>query len=605
MAEYTREQLEHSKPLDLNLILSIDEGGINKVVDEVYSQLSLEPHNKNKAINNLKCIILNLVNHYEEDKFLFTAIHLNEKKYIANRYNKNKITKAICKLPEILDKAGYIYFHKGIRYPHLSRISRILPLPKLLQLVKSKGVNPDLITHRPDTETVINQKKIKVRGSKNKIKEDIPYQDNNETRSFRKLMVDYNNLLNETHIDVLNIPKSGIRFGNSKYPVKINQNKKFMRRIFNSKDFSEGGRIYGGFWQQLNSEWRSRIMIDSFPTTEVDYSGLGIQTIYDKYEIPKNIEIDAYDLEPVGYDYGKYSYKELRPLLKYALMIMLNSSNYGVSLYAIRDKIRKDDELPRDINLVELIEAFTKRHEPISQYFYKSMGGIQYRIDSEICAKIISYFLYEIQKPSMARIGFQLSKQALLKDNPKLKGMMFSDGKERTWDEVEAIMPEYEYGGVPILTVHDSFVIDAKYEEILKWQMEAQYKLELGVKFNKPVPTKTEWKEQAKEKHMETAGVKWDERVFKTKEEALKGLKELSDKNPETKGKEPIEISIDNIAPQVRDEEISWDTDYTKRFGDWDKGKDKLWVSNYYKLEEEPEEFIYKNKWHYIEPNKE
>ena len=135
MAAYTREQLEHSKPLDLNLTVAIDEGSINKVVNEVYSQLSLEPHNKKKALNNLKCIILNIVNNYEEDKFLFTAIHLNEKKYIADRYNKNKISKAITKLPEKLEQSGYIYFHKGIRYPNYSRISRLLPLPKLLQLV--------------------------------------------------------------------------------------------------------------------------------------------------------------------------------------------------------------------------------------------------------------------------------------------------------------------------------------------------------------------------------------------------------------------------------------------------------------------------------------
>ena len=72
--------------------------------------------------------------------------------------------------------------------------------------------------------------------------------------NFISLMVDYNNLLNETHIDVINQDKEGIRFGDNLNPVKINQNKKFMRRIFNSKDFTEGGRIYGGFWQQLNSE---------------------------------------------------------------------------------------------------------------------------------------------------------------------------------------------------------------------------------------------------------------------------------------------------------------------------------------------------------------
>ena len=148
-------------------------------------------------------------------------------------------------------------------------------------------------------------------------------------------------------------------------PVKINQNKKFMRRIFNSKDFTEGGRIYGGFWQQLNSEWRSKIIINGQSTSEVDYSGLGISTLYDKYEIPK-FTGDAYDLSSVGYKYDKYNFKELRPLLKFALMIMINSSNSGEALHAIKDKVKKDEELPQDVNLVELIEAFTKRHQPIS-----------------------------------------------------------------------------------------------------------------------------------------------------------------------------------------------------------------------------------------------
>ena len=231
------------------------------------------------------------------------------------------------------------------------------------------------------------------------------------------------------------------------------------------------------------------------------------------------------------------------------------------------------------------------------------MGGIQYRLDSEICAKIISYFLYEIQQPSMAMMGFQLSKQALLKENPNLKGMMMSDGKERTWEEVKAIIPEYDYGGVPILTIHDSFVIEASYEDILRWQMEAQYKLEMGVKWNKPVPTKTEWKEAAKKKHMNTEGIKWEKDLFRY-EDKDKAIAKLKAKYPELEDKEPIEISIDNIAPQVRDEEIGWDKAYIKRYTEWDKGKGKLWLPDYYKLEEEPKEYIYKNEWHYIEPNK-
>ena len=89
--EVTREQLEHYRPLNLNPTLANGEEDIHKVIDVVYSGLKLEPHNKSKTLNNLKVLILNLVINHHEDKFMFTGVHLNEKKYIANRYNKNQV----------------------------------------------------------------------------------------------------------------------------------------------------------------------------------------------------------------------------------------------------------------------------------------------------------------------------------------------------------------------------------------------------------------------------------------------------------------------------------------------------------------------------------
>ena len=78
--EVTREQLEHYRPLNLNLTLVNGEEDILKVTDIVYSGLKLEPHNKSKTLNNLKVLILNLVINHHEDKFMFTGVHLNEKK---------------------------------------------------------------------------------------------------------------------------------------------------------------------------------------------------------------------------------------------------------------------------------------------------------------------------------------------------------------------------------------------------------------------------------------------------------------------------------------------------------------------------------------------
>ena len=49
--EVTREQLEHYRPLNLNLTLANGEEDILKVTDIVYSGLKLEPHNKSKTLN--------------------------------------------------------------------------------------------------------------------------------------------------------------------------------------------------------------------------------------------------------------------------------------------------------------------------------------------------------------------------------------------------------------------------------------------------------------------------------------------------------------------------------------------------------------------------
>lgn len=110
----SREELENSIPLNLNLVLPTQiEDPINKVVDIVYSQLSLENHNKNKVKNNLKVLLLNLADNYYMDKELYTAIHLDEKKYIANRYNKCNVTKSLPKIVHALSKAEFIEFWKG------------------------------------------------------------------------------------------------------------------------------------------------------------------------------------------------------------------------------------------------------------------------------------------------------------------------------------------------------------------------------------------------------------------------------------------------------------------------------------------------------------
>jgi hypothetical protein len=62
--------------------------------------------------------------------------------------------------------------------------------------------------------------------------------------------------------------------------IRLSHHEKFIKRIFNNNDWNNGGRFYGGWWQRIPSEWRSRIRIGNMPVSEVDFKGLHIVLLY-------------------------------------------------------------------------------------------------------------------------------------------------------------------------------------------------------------------------------------------------------------------------------------------------------------------------------------
>ena len=63
-----------------------------------------------------------------------------------------------------------------------------------------------------------------------------------------------------------------------KQPIDLT--KRTLVRIFSNNSFEEGGRFYRGWWQNVPSEYRPYITIDSKATSEHDYSQLNPNMIY-------------------------------------------------------------------------------------------------------------------------------------------------------------------------------------------------------------------------------------------------------------------------------------------------------------------------------------
>ena len=68
-----------------------------------------------------------------------------------------------------------------------------------------------------------------------------------------------------------------------KQPIDLT--KKMLYRIFSNNDFGQGGRFYRGWWQNVPSEYRQFITIDSKRTQEYDFSQLGPNMIYSLYNL--------------------------------------------------------------------------------------------------------------------------------------------------------------------------------------------------------------------------------------------------------------------------------------------------------------------------------
>ena len=107
----------------------------------------------------------------------------------------------------------------------------------------------------------------------------------------------YNSLLQKTYIDIATLEKTYIeletKVGTQRIP--INQNNKFVSRIFSRGSWTNNGWFYGGFWQQLGRNYRKDIFIDNKPTVEVDYKGIHPSIL----SINKGKAFNGYELDQV------------------------------------------------------------------------------------------------------------------------------------------------------------------------------------------------------------------------------------------------------------------------------------------------------------------
>ncbi|WP_148291345.1 hypothetical protein [Spiribacter curvatus] len=405
--------------------------------------------------DQFKVLLLDLLVCWGEDpQQCLTVSHDTTSYKPASRYNTLPITRKIRDIVKHLIAQGLLGELKGDITPQLKWTTRIWPTQRLEAWFDSVAFNLNVIGQMAGRECVVLRQPV---GDKSKRQIDIEYLDADEPEprtnddivrapyavsTLRERLIAYNRLLAATFVDIgsLEVPAIGIRQRdpNKRTPQaryqRISQHSKFVRRIFGRSSFECDGRFYGGFWQHIGKHLRADIRIDDQPTVELDYSGLHIRIAYasEGLEAPE----DPYWLPYTLPDYDGDSVQQ-RSDVKQIVLICLNANTPEIGTHKFLESYEqevKDGDRP-DIGLNKsscqwLLKEFLLLNEPIRHYIGTDAGIGFMNIDSRIMSHIINHFTEN---------------------------------------------------NIPVLSVHDSVIIQSQYKQQLKEQMVKAFEKVTGV----------------------------------------------------------------------------------------------------------------------------
>ena len=351
-------------------------------------------------------IIGNLYNNYIKDENKYTIIDRSNDGYKKGEYNPIRI--GIRSIRDVIDylesdDCRYIEVRAG-NYDHdnkLGYVTRIRPLKRLIEDIEDYIINCKNISCRVSLSitrnTLDNQlpyisvsdlfisfplPSIRLKSSSGSF---LSYDQTPETERMRDNLEAINTFIRDHHwIDIL-LTDDEFRGLTRRLRTEDEESgdeadlpsdidllfRRQLYRVFNNGTFTDGGRFYGGWWQGVPSTLRKRIVINWYPTAELDYSNMQIAMLY--ADAGLELEGDAYAIEGIP---GSY-----RKLIKRTLLQIINAER--------RMRAPRHDELPEGWSWQELQEAIRERHRPIAGHFNSGIGVKLQRRDADVAEAVM------------------------------------------------------------------------------------------------------------------------------------------------------------------------------------------------------------------------
>jgi hypothetical protein len=315
------------------------------------------------------------------------GVHLGNGYYNENsgRYHPKHLSYRIVRnVTDFLVSADYLEMPSGIGAWHPDpgerRTTRFRATLKLMNLCDEHGISRYMIVPYENPEVIILRQRKKHRGSPGELAE---YVDTAFTRLARRNLENINIFISSHRInlDITDDQEEALMLRlRGRDDGYIDFTKTRLVRIFNNSSFENGGRFYGGFWQQIPGDWRTFITINGKRTVQLDYSGMHFAIMYAKMGIDTPMT-DPYALR----DFGGH----LRGNIKTAFNIIINCNSREEAIAAIDHRIA-DGELSRElIGGERIISAFEDAHPLIRDKIASGEGVRGQFVDSQVAERIL------------------------------------------------------------------------------------------------------------------------------------------------------------------------------------------------------------------------
>jgi hypothetical protein len=240
-----------------------------------------------------------------------------------------------------------------------AQMTTIRPGPTLLRWIGERSLTRADFGRLENEEVIILKAEKDWHGDRGRWLE---YDDYEETNQFRDQMQTINRRLQEADISYAG-------------PQPVDLSVRRLKRFFSNGQFNQGGRLFGGFWQQLSSEFRQRhIRIDGEQISELDYGQIALRILY-------GIAGEEPGLEDL---YAIPAYEPFRDGIK----LVINAA-----LFTDRAQSRMPQNarplFGRGPRYSHVLAAIQQAHAPIADYFFTGIGlNLMYR-ESEILIDVL------------------------------------------------------------------------------------------------------------------------------------------------------------------------------------------------------------------------